>query len=286
MTGGTPRSVQAKALDASFCNFHWPNVPSRHPRIGRNGPKINFKPPLLSNSQYSALSTCIRIYWIEQIRNEACCMRNQQNLEYINESNSLQKKNTLMRQDNTLRRWRTAIHASPRFTTERVFVTNKSKREERTENPSHINECVLEPEVPRVSSEIHPPAMLIIMPPERVIPSVDLLVASETYRSSSRILDMSFTLPAPTEVFPAGTTGPLSPDFLERTGLAADRFLRGQCWVLKFRGGYLGGWWRRGKREVVRETPMKMRSKELKNLQGLVTYEEGIVKSGAACSAM
>ena len=55
-------------------------------------------------------------------------MINQQNLAYIKESNSLQKKNTLMRQDNALRRWGIAVHASPRFTTERVVVTNKSKR--------------------------------------------------------------------------------------------------------------------------------------------------------------
>lgn len=107
-------------------------------------------------------------------------------------------------------------------------MTNKKK----TANLSHINECVIEPEIRRVSSEVHPLAVLVIMPPHRVLPSVNLLVASETHHPPPCILDMSFTLPAPTEVFPAGIAGPLSLGSLERTGLAAARFMRGQRWVL------------------------------------------------------
>lgn len=107
-----------------------------------------------------------------------------------------------------------------------------------------MNKCVFEHEILRISSEVHPLAVLVIMPPKGVIPSVDVLVAGEAYRSPARIHDMSFALPVPAEVFPTGITGPLSFDDLEeRAGLVAARLVWGKFRLLTFRDTRLGRWW-------------------------------------------
>ena len=88
-------------------------------------------------------------------------------------------------------------------------------RPTRNKKPSYVNKCVLERDVPGVSSEIHPLAVLMIMPPQRVFPPIDLLFAGKTCRSFSRIRDVSLAFPMPTEVFPASVAAPFFPDPLE-----------------------------------------------------------------------
>ena len=87
-----------------------------------------------------------------------------------------------------------------------------------------MDERVLQPDIPRVPPEIHPLAVLIIMPPQRVVPSINLLVACEAYCLLPSIRDVPSALPVPTKVFPAGVAAPLSPNALEeRVGLVTSR---------------------------------------------------------------
>ena len=64
----------------------------------------------------------------------------------------------------------------------------------RDTKPSYMKKCVLEPEIPRVSSEIHPLAVLMIMPLQRVFPPVNILFADKTYHSQRDSLETSIAL--------------------------------------------------------------------------------------------
>jgi len=152
---------------------------------------------------------------------------------------------------------RTVIRMPPLFATERILMTNKKN----TANCSHMNKRVLKPDIPRVSSTVHPLAVFIIVPFQVVFPPTDITIARKAFRSPSRILDMPVALPKPAETFPAGVAVPFtfSVDDLEGwAGLVTAQSVRRQRRLLTFWCGCLGRWWRRGKGEVARETAMRI----------------------------
>ena len=115
-------------------------------------------------------------------------------------------------------------------------------QQEITVNPSQMNKCVLEPEmVPGVSSEARSLAMLIVMPLQGVVPCIDITIASKTYRSLSRILDVSVAFVVPTEGRPASIASPLSLSILGWFCLGTARFVRGRFRLLILQGRCLGG---------------------------------------------